>query len=110
MTESPAVRHFDHHSDPDLLADPYEVWARIRETTPSFLSTAGPRRIWYVTRYEDVRAAAEQPDLFSSRSILPFEADSERPNLIPEEMDSAGAHGVPAGPDAALLGQRGAPA
>jgi cytochrome P450 len=87
MTESPAVRHFDHHSDPNLLADPYAVWARIRETTPSFLSTAGPRRIWYVTRYEDVRAAAEQPDLFSSRSILPFEADSERPNLIPEEMD-----------------------
>ncbi|MFF2526234.1 cytochrome P450 family protein [Streptomyces liangshanensis] len=57
----------------ELLADPYEVYARLRETAPVRRIT-GPdgTSAWLVTRYDDVRRALADPRLsLDKRHALP---------------------------------------
>jgi cytochrome P450 len=57
----------------DLLADPYEVYARLRETAP-VRRISGPDGLsaWIVTRYDDVRQALTDPRLsLDKRHALP---------------------------------------
>ncbi len=84
--------------DPDLVADPWTTWDRLREESPTFVSTeAAPDwDVWTLMRYDDVHAALRDPELFSSRSVLHVyqgpklidaaEADAVR-GMIPEELD-----------------------
>jgi cytochrome P450 len=84
--------------DRDLVADPWSTWDRLREESRAFVATkAAPDwDVWTLLRYDDVRAALRDPDLFSSRSVLhvyqgpklidPAEADTVR-GMIPEELD-----------------------
>ncbi|MEU0277431.1 MULTISPECIES: cytochrome P450 [unclassified Streptomyces] len=53
----------------ELLADPYEVYARLRETAP-VQRIVGPdgRPAWLVTRYEDVRKSLADPRLSLDKS------------------------------------------
>ncbi|MFJ9027074.1 cytochrome P450 [Streptomyces sp. NPDC102274] len=53
----------------ELLADPYEVYARLRETAP-VQRIVGPdgRPAWIVTRYEDVRQWLADPRLSLDKS------------------------------------------
>ena len=49
----------------DLDRDPYPVYARLRAEAPvCFLPAVG---LWFVTRWEDVEAAATRPDVFCAR-------------------------------------------
>jgi cytochrome P450 len=84
--------------DPELLADPWSTWDRLREESRAFVSTqaAADWDVWTLMRYDDVHAALRDPELFSSRSVLHVyqgpklvdaaEADAVR-GMIPEELD-----------------------
>jgi cytochrome P450 len=84
--------------DPELVADPWNTWDRLREESRAFVATeAAPDwDVWTLMRYDDVHAALRDPELFSSRSVLhvyqgpklidPAEADAVR-GMIPEELD-----------------------
>jgi cytochrome P450 len=84
--------------DPELCADPWNTWDRLREESPVFVSTqvAPDWDVWTLLRYDDVHAALRDPDTFSSRSVLHVyqgpklvdaaEADAVR-GMIPEELD-----------------------
>ena len=53
----------------DQVEDPYSFYARARASEPVFFS---PRfQMWFVTRYDDVRAALSDPGTFSSRGAIP---------------------------------------
>ena len=84
--------------DPELVADPWTTWDRLREESRAFVATeaAADWDVWTLMRYDDVHAALRDPELFSSRSVLhvyqgpklidPAEADAVR-GMIPEELD-----------------------
>jgi cytochrome P450 len=84
--------------DPDLVADPWTTWDRLREESRAFVAStaAADWDVWTLLRYDDVHAALRDPELFSSRSVLhvyqgpklidPAEADAVR-GMIPEELD-----------------------
>jgi cytochrome P450 len=84
--------------DPELVADPWNTWDRLREESRAFVATqAAPDwDVWTLMRYDDVHEALRAPDLFSSRSVLhvyqgpklidPEEAAAVR-GMIPEELD-----------------------
>jgi cytochrome P450 len=84
--------------DPELVADPWTTWDRLRDESRAFVATqaAADWDVWTLLRYDDVHAALRAPDLFSSRSVLhvyqgpklidPDEAASVR-GMIPEELD-----------------------
>jgi cytochrome P450 len=84
--------------DPELLADPWRTWDRLRDESPVFVASgaAADWDVWTLLRYDDVHAALRDPDTFSSRSVLhvyqgpklidPAEADAVR-GMIPEELD-----------------------
>jgi cytochrome P450 len=84
--------------DPELVADPWTTWDRLREESRAFVATQAAKRwnVWTLLRYSDVHAALRAPDLFSSRSVLnvyqgpklidPAEASAVR-GMIPEELD-----------------------
>ncbi|MFC7550670.1 cytochrome P450 [Plantactinospora sp. GCM10030261] len=72
MTACPV--HFDPLA-PDQLADPYPVYARLRDEAPVYYDEQTD--LWIVSRYEDVVAVARNPDVFSSEnavraSVKPF--------------------------------------
>src|SRR6478609_2708150 len=87
---------YDH--DPDLVADPWTTWDRLREESRAFVATeaAADWDVWTLMRYADVHDALRTPELFSSRSVLhvyqgpklidPAEAAAVR-GMIPEELD-----------------------
>lgn len=57
----------------------------LRERAPAFWSTFGTG-FWMLTRMENVREALQHPELFSSRSVMPLEADPPY-KWIPEMLD-----------------------
>lgn len=59
---------FDH-TDPAWVADPYPIWDDLREGCPVAHSDRYGG-VWLPTRYDDVAEVAQNPDLFSSRSVL----------------------------------------
>ncbi len=87
-----------YSDDPDLLANPWATWDRLRGESRAFVSSEAAKDwdVWTLLRYDDVHDALRAPELFSSRSVLhvyqgpklidPAEADSVR-GMIPEELD-----------------------
>ncbi len=90
MTAAPAhvdpalVRAFDYHTDPAFVVDPFAGFDAARGDRVFFTLTHGG--YWVLTRAEDIRAAFQQPDLFSSaeftipssifpRTLRPLELD-----------------------------------
>jgi cytochrome P450 len=61
------VRVFDYHTDPDFLADPFAGFDRMRVDRTFFSTQHGG--YWVLTRADDIRAAFQQPEIFSSREF-----------------------------------------
>lgn len=56
---------FDPFAPPE---DPYPIYRRLRDEAPVHHSSG--RRIWSVTRYDDVMQVLESPEVFSSRAMF----------------------------------------
>ena len=66
-----------HPEDPATLADPYPVFARMRDEDPCFWS---PRlKSWVLTRYDDVKAVCLDKERLSSDRLRPFFASLPSP-------------------------------
>ena len=77
---------FDHQASPELLSGSFGGWSKLRAESRAFRSDiAGSYDLWYLLRYDDIRAALQDCDLFSSRSVQ-YLGDSPR-QMIPEELD-----------------------
>ena len=67
-----------HPEDPATLADPYPVFARMRDEDPCFWS---PRlKSWVLTRYDDVKAVCLDKERLSSDRLRPFFASLPSPS------------------------------
>ncbi|WP_051027787.1 cytochrome P450 [Nocardia higoensis] len=96
MTETappaaPFETTFDHRTDDDMRADQFARWDELRDSCPVRVNrTAAPRPVWYLLDYDDVRAAFQDWQTFSSRSVEAFEsaemAAAKKP-WIPVEVD-----------------------
>lgn len=64
--ETPTDPELDLFSD-DVLRDSMPVYERLRELSPVVHLTQGDH--WVITRYDDVRAALEDPAIFSSTQV-----------------------------------------
>jgi cytochrome P450 len=76
----------DHEFDlfgPDMLRDPYTVYARLREVDPVHWSP--PLDSWVLTRYADVSAALHDPAL-SSTLISPEHTQDTDPTNVAEVL------------------------
>ena len=61
MDDLAAVAKID---DPTFYNDPYGVYARLRSEAPVMMYP--PLNIWVLTKYDDIRDAARQPEIFSN--------------------------------------------
>jgi hypothetical protein len=79
-------QNYDHH-DEDQSQDPWPMYKEIREQCP-VMHVDKHGGYWVFSRYEDVGAAARDPETFSSKSItIPhMGGDAARP-MIPIELD-----------------------
>ena len=59
---------FDH-LDPRWIEDPYPIWDGLRSACP-IAHTERYRGVYFPSRYEDVRAVANDTEHFSSRRII----------------------------------------
>ena len=50
--------------DPTFYNDPYGVYARMRAEEP--VLKYEPLNIWVLSKYDDIRAAARQPEIYSN--------------------------------------------
>ena len=77
---------FDHATSPELLGGSFDGWSRLRADGRAFRSDIGRSYdLWYLLRYDDIRAALQDYDLFSSRSVQYLGDSSQR--MLPEELD-----------------------
>ncbi len=77
---------FDHATSPELVGASFDGWSRLRAESPAFKSDiAGTYDLWYLLRYADIKAALQDHELFSSRSVQ-YLGDSPQ-RLLPEELD-----------------------
>lgn len=65
---------------PEMVPDPYPVYARLRETDPVYWDPASSS--WVLTRYADVASALHHPRLSSARAGA-MQAQAGRPGLDP---------------------------
>jgi cytochrome P450 len=61
------VRPFDYHTDPEFVADPFAGFDAARGERAFFSLSQGG--YWVLTRADDIRAAFQRPDLFSSHDF-----------------------------------------
>lgn len=61
------VREFDFHTDPAFLADPFVGFDAVRDQRVFWSESYGG--YWVLTRMEDIRAAFQDPAIFSSRKF-----------------------------------------
>ncbi|QCX80471.1 6-deoxyerythronolide B hydroxylase [Streptomyces sp. YIM 121038] len=62
---------------PDLIADPFGAYARMREQAPTLTgSIMGGRPMWLVTRYEDVRRVLTDPRFHNNPASVPDAPDT----------------------------------
>ena len=79
------VRDVDHVFGADFLADPFEAYRGLRDQRVVWSLNHGG--YWVLTRAEDIRAAYQQPELFSSASTgIPAHV-SRKEKLYPLELD-----------------------
>jgi cytochrome P450 len=77
---------FDHATSPELLGGSFGGWGRLRAEGRAFRSDiGGTYDLWYLLRYDDIRAALQDYELFSSRSVQ-YLGDSPQ-RMLPEELD-----------------------
>jgi cytochrome P450 len=77
---------FDHATSPELVGASFGGWSRLRAESPAFRSdVGGTYDLWYLLRYADIRAALQDYELFSSRSVQ-YVGDSPQ-RMLPEELD-----------------------
>ena len=53
-----------HLNDPAVIADPYPIYARLRDEAP--VAYVEDVDLWVLSRYDDVLAALRDPEMFSS--------------------------------------------
>lgn len=79
------VRDVDHVFGPEFLADPFEAYRKLRDERVIWSPNHGG--YWILTRAEDIRAAYQQPELFSSSATgIPAHV-SRKEKLYPLELD-----------------------
>ncbi|MGR7027420.1 cytochrome P450 [Geodermatophilus sp. URMC 62] len=84
MTSAPTAMHYDPFS-PEFQADPYPVYRWMREEAPVFHSQKWGW--WALSRFEDVRAAATDPDTFRSFEGIDIDdtaKDQSGPGFLPD--------------------------
>jgi cytochrome P450 len=81
------LRHgFDHATSPELLDGSFDGWSKLRAESSAFRSdVADSYDLWYLLHYDDIRAALQDYELFSSRSVQ-YLGDSPQ-RMLPEELD-----------------------
>lgn len=85
MAEIRQVVHFDHHS-PEFAADPWSVYARLREECPVAHSDAYGG-FWVLSKYEDIRRVALDDHTFSSENGVVIPNKQVQRRAIPIESD-----------------------
>ena len=99
MSERPAVEDWSTDydiMDPGFVADPYPIWADLRETCP-IPHTERWEGSWMPTRYEDIRAIANDVETFSSWNPLVIpnpNPEAPDPNAPPITSDPPVHHGA----------------
>lgn len=82
---------YDFRVDPQLAEDQGPRWDELRNECPVRLNdTATSRRVWLLMGYEDVRAAFQDAETFSSSSVEAWESEEMAANKkpwIPVEID-----------------------
>ncbi|MCX4587520.1 cytochrome P450 [Streptomyces sp. NBC_01481] len=64
--------------DPDLLADPFGGYGRLREQGPAVRGRfVDGTPVWFVTRYDDVRATLRDPRFVNTPSNVPGEGGAD---------------------------------
>ncbi|MEV6046142.1 cytochrome P450 family protein [Streptomyces xanthochromogenes] len=67
-----------HMMDPDLLRDPFGGYGRLREQDPVVHGRfVDGTPVWFVTRYDDVRAALRDPRFVNTPSHVPGEKGAD---------------------------------
>ncbi len=73
---------------PELMADPYGGFARLREQAPVLTgSMMGGPPMWLVTRYDDVRAVFTDPRFFNNPGSVPGGVDTREAMMKQLGMD-----------------------
>lgn len=81
------IHPLDHHNDAAALADPIGHLDDLRERHRVCYSPAF-EGFWVLTRYEDMRAALQRPDLFSSELVgIPAASGYGGITLLPISLD-----------------------
>ncbi|MFF4409298.1 cytochrome P450 family protein [Streptoverticillium reticulum] len=71
----------------ETLAHPHRIYAQLRETGPVHRTTTpGGAPVWFVTRYQDVRAALADPRLSLDKANAT--TDSTYQSSMPSELDA----------------------
>ncbi|MGH7863532.1 MAG: hypothetical protein ACREQB_00975, partial [Candidatus Binataceae bacterium] len=84
----PLRRNFNHELDPALVREHPDIWDRLRAASRAFRSDAAGRwNVWYLLGFEEVREVFQNPDLFSSRVVLPFGEEKDQMPWIPLTLD-----------------------
>lgn len=79
------VRDVDHVFGPEFLADPFAAFRALRDQRALWSPNHGG--YWILTRAQDIRAALQQPELFSSSATgIPAHV-SRKEKLAPLELD-----------------------
>lgn len=82
---------YDYRTDSELARDQGHRWDELRNECPVRLNdTVTPRRVWLLMGYEDVRAAFQDWETFSSSSLEAWESDemiAVKKPWIPTEID-----------------------
>ncbi|MGW3152008.1 cytochrome P450 family protein [Streptomyces sp. NPDC001177] len=67
-----------HMMDPELLADPFAGYGRLREQDPVVRGRfVDGTAVWFVTRYDDVRAVLRDPRFVNNPSHVPGEGGAD---------------------------------
>ena len=76
-------------NDPGLVADPFGTMDGLRSQYRAFYTTAPPQPGWVLLQYEDIHAAFQHYEMFSSKGCLDPANGEPRvfPPLVPEELD-----------------------
>jgi cytochrome P450 len=85
----PPTADLDALFAPDVIADPYPLFARLREEDPVHWNAA--YQLWVVTRYDDVVAMVRNHEAFSS-AVIRTDERPPYPPVSPEDLHLL--HGV----------------
>ncbi|MFW2334211.1 cytochrome P450 [Ilumatobacter sp.] len=78
---------WDHH-DPRWTADPFPIWDDLRSRYPVAHTDRYNEGVWLPTRYADITAVAQNPDVFSSgHSGVAAGGTVPRPKFPPIHLD-----------------------